>query len=358
MPLIPFQDIHQALSGFSAQVAPQANLVRFRSISGDIKTIDISIDALADSDIIFNLVINGVSQFAGAARPKIAAGTSHGSKTGLTIAVSDDDLISFDCEDVGGGFSDPTYFRVTIDDGLAGGVSSIVAGSGVTVDSTDPANPIVSSSGGSGGGGLDYTVDKLEDFSGGGSVGSDFTVVGSGFSIVSGKGNFLPTANDGFGASYPRITLAANQSMVNKCLIIDIDSKPGLGTVGNSSLGFSIVYSGADAYYYWDLNDTNLHGGVGATAIGNFAIPTFPAHRILLRLRVMSNGTGSNTHIIYFEYSFDGILWNMWDTTKQVTKTSLDLDSVNITVNAASYSGTAPGNSVINRIIIGDMIVQ
>jgi len=39
----------------------------------------------------------------------------------------------------------------TIGTGSGGGIESIVAGSGVTVDATDPANPIVSASGGGGG---------------------------------------------------------------------------------------------------------------------------------------------------------------------------------------------------------------
>lgn len=43
-------------------------------------------------------------------------------------------------------------------DGAPGVVQSVVAGTNVTVDSTDPANPIVSATGGGGGGGVDSVV--------------------------------------------------------------------------------------------------------------------------------------------------------------------------------------------------------
>jgi len=51
----------------------------------------------------------------------------------------------------------------TIGTGSGGGIESIVAGSGVTVDATDPANPIVSASGGGGGTTVIRTTSQVVD---------------------------------------------------------------------------------------------------------------------------------------------------------------------------------------------------
>lgn len=118
--LIPFQDIfvpqNELGTGSREVTAPTAGLARFRSIAGSIKTLDISVDFAVSNDATFNLRINGVPQFSGASRPKILATTKHISKTGLSIAVSDDDTLDFDLEVVGsGGVPWPIYFRCEIE---------------------------------------------------------------------------------------------------------------------------------------------------------------------------------------------------------------------------------------------------
>lgn len=97
---------------------PTVSLLMFRAPSdGTINRVDIW-GSVSIGTAIFNLTINGIAQWAGAARPEIAGGGTHAEKTGLAIAVSQGDLIALDVVDHGtSGVGSPSiYFQVEIDD--------------------------------------------------------------------------------------------------------------------------------------------------------------------------------------------------------------------------------------------------
>lgn len=73
--------------------------------------------------------------------------------------------------------------------GDPGRVQSIVAGTNVTVDSSDPANPIVSATGGSGGGITRTVVVTTGDFTAGATIATDFVYI-----IAGAHTPTLPTA--------------------------------------------------------------------------------------------------------------------------------------------------------------------
>jgi hypothetical protein len=99
--------------------APTANIFKFHGEPGTLTDLDIWVDfAAASGDNIFNLLINGVAQFVGAARPKIVAGGFHATKTGLSIAIADGDIISIDLQSAAAsGLTLPAYFRASIETG-------------------------------------------------------------------------------------------------------------------------------------------------------------------------------------------------------------------------------------------------
>lgn len=128
--IIPFQDIYG-----QTIIRPTSNLVVFRSIAGVLKTLDISLSGITDADVIFNFRLNGVTQFTGAGRPKIVAGQSHVGLTGLSISLADDDLLAFDCEVMTGAVPVPVYFRITVEDGIAGSSGALDDLTDVTITS-------------------------------------------------------------------------------------------------------------------------------------------------------------------------------------------------------------------------------
>lgn len=87
--------------------------------------------------------------------------------------------------------------------GGSGIVESIIPGTGIAVDSTDPANPIVSATGGGGGGGADYktTARIFEDF-----VGPIYTSTNAGASFIE---NSPVVYTSGTGSGFTRIVEAA-----------------------------------------------------------------------------------------------------------------------------------------------------
>lgn len=99
--------------------APAANIFKWRAEAGTLTDLDIWVDfAAASGTNTFNLLINGVAQFVGGARPSIAAGAFHASKTGLSIALADGDIVSIDLQlAAASGLTLPAYFRATIDTG-------------------------------------------------------------------------------------------------------------------------------------------------------------------------------------------------------------------------------------------------
>ena len=97
---------------------PVASLARVYAVkTGTINALNIYAVFAPGGAVTFNLLINGVKQFVGAARPVLSAGSHTVSKTGLSISVTKGDLISIDAEVVGLlGFNAPVFFQVDIDD--------------------------------------------------------------------------------------------------------------------------------------------------------------------------------------------------------------------------------------------------
>lgn len=135
---------------------PLNNICKFHAEAGTISLLDIWTDFISAGTQKFTMRINGVDQFPVDADRPVLTSLAHVAKTGLSFDVDDGDLISFDLVAVSSpGLYAPIYFRVGIDVAGGGGgtgiVETIVAGTNVTVDDTDPANPIVSATGGGGG---------------------------------------------------------------------------------------------------------------------------------------------------------------------------------------------------------------
>lgn len=103
---------------------PASNVSRFYStIDGTITDLNIYAPNVGIGGTwIFNFFVNGVAQFSGASRMSISFGSTHATKTGLSIAVSKGDILSFDLQVAGAGtvFA-PIQFDVSIDDGAGGG---------------------------------------------------------------------------------------------------------------------------------------------------------------------------------------------------------------------------------------------
>lgn len=290
-------------------------------ISGTITkvVVECSANLAGGGSALFNIRLNGVSQWSGGSRLSIASGARLGSKSGLSIAVSENDDILLDLEQMPGiaNITLPIVVTITIDDG----VSDVSA--------------------------QDYTVEFEQDFTTN-ALDSHWQTAGIGASISGGKGVLLPTANDGLGSTYPRFQRTASQSMVNKCAIIKILEKPEAGSVGNMSFGFDIGAYGT----YWDLVSAGALYVTGNNSISPVFGDTFDKHVHWLRIRIASKGTGSNAHIIYYEYSFNGTTWVIAKADKV---TSVNFDNVLVLAVAASYSGTTPTACYVEKIIIGTM---
>lgn len=133
-------------------MVPTANVARFEvplTGGGELQRLDVFAPNVAGVGYWYiNVRINGVAQFTGEDRLKVNTDNRSDSKTGLTIAIADGDVIAFDVEVAGTGALYP-YLEccATVEDGDTGGgsgtVETIVEGTGIDVDDTDPANPIV-----------------------------------------------------------------------------------------------------------------------------------------------------------------------------------------------------------------------
>lgn len=103
-----------------------ASLLYLRSpFAGTITRIDIWTASNVSGDAIFNIKLDGVAQFAGAARPKILSGTKTVAKTGLSIAVTRGQVLTLDLEQnplVSP--PRPVVLEYEIDDGIAAGSSN------------------------------------------------------------------------------------------------------------------------------------------------------------------------------------------------------------------------------------------
>jgi hypothetical protein len=185
-----FKAIPVTSGGGGALGVPMPAICQFKAIEGEIQRLDIWLSLPISGEATFNVLLNGVPLFSGINRPQIIAGGTHVAKTGLSIAVALGDTITLDLVSITG-LIRIVYFDVLIDDGISvpmsgslndlddvdtsgvsagdvltfddgdntwkpaaptgggsGIVESVVAGSNVSIDSSDPANPIISSSGG------------------------------------------------------------------------------------------------------------------------------------------------------------------------------------------------------------------
>lgn len=75
----------------------------------------------ASGDAIFDVNKNGASIFADPAdRPKILSGQTSGERTGLSVSLAKDDLLSVDMDSVPlGGVAGPVFIRIKVDDGTS-----------------------------------------------------------------------------------------------------------------------------------------------------------------------------------------------------------------------------------------------
>lgn len=128
-------------------VAPQNGVMYLRStVAGNvIKVAVYQSQAVTGGQAAWNLRQNDTQLFSGASRPIVTVGNTSSTKTGLSIPTVIGDVFKLDIEEVpSGGVTAPVVLLIFVDDGV-NSVVSIVAGDNVTVDDTDPANPIVNS---------------------------------------------------------------------------------------------------------------------------------------------------------------------------------------------------------------------
>ena len=122
-------------------------------------------------------------------------------------------------------------------EGLPTGIESVVAGTNVTVDNTDPKNPIVSSTGGGGGGSLANVIDATA---------GDYTLVPDSDNPVT-----VITMNADTGAlTIPSgsFTVGSIYTVTNESLSDDMDIVVDLGvTVGNVTASSQISLSDEDS---------------------------------------------------------------------------------------------------------------
>ncbi len=108
----------------------QANIARFHVGPGTIIRLDIWFDFAPIRGGTFTLKINGVDQFPDFDdKPALAAFENHVFIDGLSAAIADGDIVSFDLVSTSFRIDPPGYFQITIDDGLPNAI-----GPGLSVD--------------------------------------------------------------------------------------------------------------------------------------------------------------------------------------------------------------------------------
>lgn len=128
-------------------LTPASNVGRMYSpIAGILTGLDIFFpNGAIPGDWTFNFFINGVAKFSGGTRLTLNAASRHATKTGLAFVVAKDDLLTFDLQVAGSGpINGPVQFTIIIDDQTA---ITITAGDGISIDDSDPANPVISNTG-------------------------------------------------------------------------------------------------------------------------------------------------------------------------------------------------------------------
>ena len=103
---------------------PVLDVMFLNGISGSITEILLIIGGNAAEDAVFNITKNGTALFTGTDRLTVAAGTLMASKTGLSITVTETDVLQLDLEECGaGGVAAPITLILKVDDGQSGGLS-------------------------------------------------------------------------------------------------------------------------------------------------------------------------------------------------------------------------------------------
>jgi hypothetical protein len=101
----------------------------FVPFNGTLKRVDLAVkpaNVNGAGDSVFDVKLNGTSIFGSpTARPKIVAGQAKGNVSGLTVAVNEGDIISFDAATIPtGGLQGPVMLQCLIDDNITAGLDS------------------------------------------------------------------------------------------------------------------------------------------------------------------------------------------------------------------------------------------
>ncbi len=149
---------HQAV--YSRRVQSNQTLAEFMiAVNGTVTAVFIKTENNPTVDSTVDVQLNGVSITTG----DVDNSTGLLSITGLSEAGVLGDIVTVVTATVASNkeFGPKTYIQVTVDDGLTGTgvVETIVEGTGISVDDTDPANPIVAATGGGGGGSGTFNPD-------------------------------------------------------------------------------------------------------------------------------------------------------------------------------------------------------
>lgn len=235
-----------------------------------------------------------------------------------------------------GTLSDQTDLQLALD----GKLSSVVAGTNVTIDDTDPQNPVINASGG-GTTNLGYTASPTE-----GTVTSD-TGTDATLPLVdsTNAGLMSPTQND-------KLAGIANGAEVN--VNADWNAVGGDAEILNKPILATVATSGNHS----DLNlddGTNPHGttksDVGLGNVENTALSTWPGSTNITTLGTIGTGTWQGTAIVD-AYIASSASWNAKvDGNPAITgdtKTKITYDSKGLVT-----AGADAGLDDLSDVIIG-----
>lgn len=213
--------------------------------------------------------------------------------------------------------------------GGGGGVQSVVAGTGITVDNTDPENPIVNSSG----------IDTDEKSK----VSSNDTTAGYlNGKLVAGTGITFTENNNGANETLS-IALGSHTHAAS-----DINSGVlGTARLASSGVASSSTYLRGDQV--WATPVTSVNGGTGAVSVTTGSIGAAPASHthaasditsgVMATARLASSGTASSTTFLRGDQTWASI--SAGDTVYSVTRQNAE----NTTNEVTLWSFTVPANS-------------
>lgn len=297
--------------------------------NSDIKTVYIKTDVPPSVDSPVEVLLNGTTIYVMPTdRPEVDNSTGLVNQTGLTVAVVKGDIVTVGMPATVASnkeFGPKNYVIVTSDDGVSPGtgtVDSVVAGSGITVDNTDPANPIVAATGGGGGSVGTFWADAPfaspsaeDDEFDAGTLDAKWSFMGAGqgpLGVTSGYGgSFLRMTPDV--GDYPALR-GIKQPTTDVDQAWAIKLYPGRGLGSSMWQGLMIGDTGtANAWwgYVYDPNDrkiksigytANTGPNSGPTDVGTLFTNEHEIRAIYIKCRYVSS-----TKTVYGYVSTDGI---------------------------------------------------